>query len=334
MEGPSFSIGPATIPTSTQPLPESALKKNTANNTKIDKQSSSSMPAALPASTPSTLSEDKKVNEIKKIKIEGKPSSARQEKLPISKPTNSSDSWKNNKARRINNESSSYLPKPENAPTIVAPKAIPLFTVKLIPLEEKVRMERFNIYAPLRARLRDAVETKKFFRVPSTLKIFKEMVYQPEPETLELLADVLEIEDKEKNKSVCKQLRIAAEKLRVKDDGLANPVGYLKSCMGSLRDGYHLITSKEVSQPKYTSSKMITGQDGQDVWVVEVRIRLASCAHAKMYTMEVVERASEPCDEKEIEPEIGRRKTRLYRAAALKALATLRGFILEAQKSN
>jgi len=117
----------------------------------------------------------------------------------------------------------------------------------------------------------------------------------------------------------------------VKDGALANPVGYLENCIGSLKDDFHLITSTEISQPNYTSRKMVHGESGEDLSVSEVSIRLAHCSYSKLYVMEVVERASEPCDEDEIAAETARREARLSRAAALKALKTLRGLIKEAQ---
>jgi len=45
-------------------------------------------------------------------------------------------------------------------------------------------------------------EYQDFVRLPMTLKFFMTMMNKPEPDKLELLADVLEIEDIKKNFSV------------------------------------------------------------------------------------------------------------------------------------
>lgn len=286
---------------------------------KIKPEGTSFPPSTSPTSTMNVSG--------RKIKTEGLSTNV------TSRIIKTEDLLKNLAPRKTKTEGPSFPPSPTSLQESTSTSTA-LLSGELGPLNEHVRAERHKMYAPVRANLHIAAKTKKFMRLPMILKFFMKMIYKPEPDTLELLADVLEIEDIEKNGSVCKELRSVADKLRVKDGELANPVGYLESCVGSLKDDFHLITSKEVSQPTYTSSKNVSGEGMQDVLVDEVRIRLARCSYVKMYVMEVVERAREPCEENEIDTEIARRKSRLRRAAALKALKALRLLIKEAQNSN
>lgn len=201
-------------------------------------------------------------------------------------------------------------------------------------IPDKERRKRANNYSKIRQNLRKAIETKDYRKVRFVIKN-KALNSEPEPDTLDVLADCLA--------SMCddrwKKFREQASKLRndpvYGDGGLPAPFDELGRAIGNTSgdfEDFDLITSPDRSAPSIRQPflKEVRQADGlmENYLVLILTIQLDLCPGLVIDGVtEVVAEVSELCDEQARPEELKRKEERLRQFASATALNRLKDLV-------
>lgn len=208
-----------------------------------------------------------------------------------------------------------------------------------MPLPDELSRKRRRNYMKIRENLRKAMETKDYARVPF-IKKNTALKMQPEPDTLDVLADCLACMEDDEWMRCRKKARTLRNDPAYTEADTVEPVAELARAIGNSSgdyDDFDLITSTDRSKPEFKSSffKDVRQSDGttERFLVQTLTIQLDLCPGLVVDGVtEVVAEVSEPCDDVARPEERNRKEARLRQKAASTALDRLKALVARSKE--